>query len=285
MRRVSERLSSLAFTTIVLAALVLWLTWGILMAGSTAYSEGFFLMNSRLVREWLMDADGGSTLIKFWFTGLCFITALLGVNLIFCSWNKILRIMRAKLSRPRFLMLVIHMVFGLVALGHFGSFMLGYRYEKVLLGEGQSFGFRDGYRLKVDRVSFVDDPAVLEKSPRYLLSNDFHYRRNFADVVLFREGRVVLKDKVFVLRPLRRDGVQITLSRFTPPGGAKGAKRSGNPPGKADRQPKGGGPRVMFVISKNPVLIPFLVVYGVMIVGMGIYLAMTWQKPGVKMNC
>ncbi len=266
MKVLSEKLSSLAFTTVVLVALVFWLTWGILMAGSAAYVDRFGLMNSRLVRDWLLDPEGGSGLLKFWFAGLCFVVALLGVNLVFCSWKKILRIMRVKFSKSKLLMFAIHMVFGLVALGHFGSFMLGYRYERVLLGEGESFNFRGGYGLKVEQVHFVDNPAVLKQSPRYLRSGEFHYRRNFADIVLSRNGSEISRDRIYILKPARHQGVQITLSRFTPPKGMKGTGKEGTP-------------RVVFVVTKNPVLTAFLVTYVAMIAGMVIYLGITWRSP------
>jgi len=271
MKILSQRLSSLTFTTIVLVMLLVWLTWGILMAGSAAYVDRFGLMNSRLVRDWLLDPEGGSGLLKFWFAGLCFVVALLGVNLVFCSWKKILRIMRVKFSKSKLLMFAIHMVFGLVALGHFGSFMLGYRYERVLLGEGESFNFRGGYGLKVEQVHFVDNPAVLKQSPRYLRSGEFHYRRNFADIVLSRNGSEISRDRIYILKPARHQGVQITLSRFTPPKGMKGTGKEGTP-------------RVVFVVTKNPVLTAFLVTYGAMITGMIVYLAMTWRKSVFKSN-
>jgi hypothetical protein len=271
MKILSQRLSSLTFTTIVLVMLLVWLTWGILMAGSSATMNPFGAMNSRLVREWLMDSEGGPGLLKFWFGGLCVMMALLGANLVFCSWNKILRIMRVKFSGPKLLMLVVHMVFGLVALGHFGSFMLGYRYEKVVLAEGQSFSFGNGHGLKLEQVRFVDDPAILKKSPRYLTGNEFHYRRNFADILLSREGTEVSRDRISILRPARHGGVQITLARFAP---LKSMKGSG----------KRGSPRAVFIISRNPVLSAFLVAYGVMIVGMSIYLAMTWRKSVLNTN-
>jgi hypothetical protein len=271
MKGFSERLSSLTFTTLILIVLVFWLTWGILMAGSSGSTNPFVAMNQRLVRDWLIDPQGGSDLLKFWFGGLCVVVAFLGVNLVFCSWNKILRIMRVKFSGSKLLMLVVHLVFGLVALGHFGSFMLGYRYEKVLLGEGQSFSFGDGHAVQVKHVRFVDDPAILKKSPRDLTGDEFHYRQNFADIVLSQQGAEVTRDRVSVLEPARHEGVQITLARFVP---SKGTKGSG---GQAS-------PRVMFVITRNPLLPAFLVAYGIMIAGISVYLAMTWRKPGLKNN-
>lgn len=272
MKVLSEKLSSFTFTILVLVGLIFWMTWGILMAGSNAYADRFALMNSRLLRGWFMAPEGKSALLKFWFAGLCFLVALLGVNLIFCSWNRTLRIMRAKLRWSGIVMLVIHVVFGLVVLGHLGSFVVGYRYEKVLLREGQSFRFRDGHVLKVERVHFVDDPAILKRHLGYLSADKFHYRRDFADIVLSRDGKEVMKDRVYILRPARQEGVQITLARFAFPGRISGFNR-------------GKDPQAVFVVSKNPVLTGFLVVYAVMIVGMGIYLAATWQNPGLKMNC
>jgi hypothetical protein len=270
MSRVSEALSSLTFTTWTLVVLIAWFASGLLLARSESYSPGFAEMNGSLVREWLLTPDGGSALLKVWFVGLCLAMVLLGVNLVFCSWNRIFRIIRVRFSGPKLVMLIVHFIFGLVALGHFGGFMLGFRHDKVRLQEAQSFRFQDGYDLTVTDIHFVDDHRVLHKTRRELTRNEFHYRANYAEVVLRHNDRELGSDRLYVLRPVRRKGIQVTLKRFTP-------SRPGNP------DPKDAATAaVMLAVSRNPVLGVFLALYPVMIIGTGIYLVMTWRAGGSR---
>ncbi len=266
MNKISEKLSSLHYTSWNLVVLFLWFSWGIVLASLGSFYEGFRLMNSTLVRHWLAAPDTGCYLLKFWFVGLCILVAILGVNLVFCSWNKILRFIRVKINGPRLLMLVVHVIFGLVALGHFGGFMLGYKHDNVRLREGRSFSFQNGYEVKVAKIHFADDPVILKKPRRELTRDEFHYRSNFAEIVMSREGREIRKGRVYVLQPMRTKNIQVTLKRFTPP------RARGN--GK-----KGGKPGVAVAVSKNPILGVFLFIYPLMIIGIAIYLVMTWRSP------
>ena len=266
MKKISDQLSSLHFATWTLVVLLLWFVWGILLAGSETFSKGFYLMNGTIVRHWLTEPDNGFFLLKLWFIGLCVAVAFLGINLVFCSWNKILRFIITRFNGPKVLMLVVHILFGLVALGHFCGFMLGYRHDAVRLSEGQMFRFEDGHEVRITKIHFMDDPSVLKKSKRELTRDEFHHRSNYAEVVLSKQGREICRGRVYMLKPMRSKNIQVTLKRFTPP-----RARSGDI--------KGGKPGVIFVISKNPVSGVFLIIYPLMIVGIGIYLMMTWRLP------
>ena len=81
MKFISERLSSLKLTMVILSVLVFWLAWGILLADSDAQTSGFRIMNGTLAPEWFKMPDAVSMLLKTWFLGLCFFMGLLGVNL------------------------------------------------------------------------------------------------------------------------------------------------------------------------------------------------------------
>ncbi|MBW2248752.1 MAG: hypothetical protein JRF62_16550, partial [Deltaproteobacteria bacterium] len=184
MKKISEQLASLYVTTIILVVLILWFAWGILLAQSNTLAHEFDVMNSTLAPAWFSRTQGLSLLMKLWFVGLCVAMALLAINLVFCSWVKILKIIRIKLIMNKLVMLIIHIVFGVLALGHFGSFFLGYRYENVTLQQAQSFVLNDGYILSVKDIHFVDNPLVLEKSPKELGPEDYHHEDNFSEVTL-----------------------------------------------------------------------------------------------------
>ncbi len=262
MKRISRKLSSLSFTGWTVVALILWCTLGIVIAGSEGFRDQFHRMNDIILRDWLTRPQEGASLLKLWFVGMCAGMIVLGVNLVFCSWNKFLRLIRVnKGSRPRYIMLFVHILFGLVALGHFGSFMLGYRYENIRLGKGQSFAFDKGFSIKIERVHFIDDPRVLRMAHSDQSAADFHYRSNYADMVLNREAGEEYRGRAYILKPIRFKTMQVTLKRFTPA-----------------RSRDGGTPGVVLVVSRNPVLNVFLILYPFMIVGIGIYLGMTWRN-------
>ena len=163
MNRISEKLASLHYTTWNLVVLLLWLVWGILMDTSESLTKGFNEMNDVLIREWLVSQQADFLILKIWFIGLCLLMTFLGINLIFCSWDKIFRIIRARFNGPKFFMLIVHGIFGLVALCHLGGLMLGYEYNDIRLGEGNKYNFNDGYEIVVAGVTYISDYQVLKK--------------------------------------------------------------------------------------------------------------------------
>ena len=270
MKKISEQLASLYVTTIILVVLILWFAWGILLAQSNTLAHEFDVMNSTLAPAWFSRTQGLSLLMKLWFVGLCVAMALLAINLVFCTWVKILKIIRINLIMNKLVMLIIHVLFGVLALGHFGSFFLGYRYENVTLQQGQSFVLNDGYILSVKDVHFVDNPLVLEKSPKELGPEDYHHEDNFSEVALSRKGKQLTSGRIYFLRPLIYKNIQVTLKRFTQPKG----KTGGNPALQK--------PGVKLVVSKNPVKCLVFFLFPVMIVGIGVYMIMTWRQPRNK---
>lgn len=262
--KITEHLSSLNFAAWTLVVLFVWFVWGLVFAADKDFFNGLKQMNSILVRDWLMDPGQGLAYLKIWFVGLCLVMVVMGVNLVFCSWNRILRIMRNRFSGAKLFMLVVHVIFGLVALGHFGGFMLGYKYDDVALKKRGVFSFEQGFDLRVRDVHFMDDPQVLKKSRREIMRDEFHHERNFAEVALFQGGQKLLHDRIYLLKPLRYGNVQITLKQFLPPDEADEAFK--------------GLPGVKFAISCNPVLKVFLIIYPMMILGIGIHLSMTWRR-------
>lgn len=265
MKKISEHFASLYLTTIILLVLILWFTWGIFLARSSRFAHEFNVMKSTLAPAWFSPTHGLSLLMKLWFVGLCIVMVTLAINLVFCSWVKILKIIRIKLILHKLVMLIIHMVFGVVALGHFGSFFLGYRYENVNLHQGQSFTLKDGYVLSVTGVHFVDDPQVLTTPPKELSPDQYHHKANFSEVALSRNGKQLAGDRIYFLKPLTYKNIQVTLKRFMPPKDINGGNHALRKPG------------VKLVVSKNPIKLLVFSLFPVMIVGIGGYMIMTWR--------
>jgi hypothetical protein len=265
MKRIFEQLSSMQFTTVILAVLMLWFACGILLAESDAFCQGFKVMNSYLTPAWFSQPGRLSFLLKLWFAGLCLVMAILGINLIFCSWTKILKIMHNRQTASRLVMLIIHIVFGLVALGHFASFFLGYRYENIKLQEGQSLTLPEGYAVTVRNIHFVDDVTLPYQRPKKGGPGAFHPEANFCEVALTRNGAAVSEGKACSLTPFAWKGMQVTLNRFTPPKAMKNRDNTEREPG------------VRLIISRNPVKPFVFILFPVMIAGIGVYTVMTWR--------
>ena len=255
--KINETLSSLKLTTIIIVGLIIWFLWGIFLARSEILNKEFNMMNSLLVRDWLISDQNGFQTLKLWFAGLCLITITLGINLILCTWTKFYKIIRIKKSSSKLFILFIHAVFGLVALIHFGMFMLGYRYDDVRLGETQSFDFNNDYKITVLKVLFKHNPGVSEKSELNLSRNKFNLHSNFAEIVLKQKENELIRDKVYFLKPLNYGNIQITVKKFI-------------------------RPDAVFIITNNPLRYIFLVTFPLMIICTGIYLIMTWRNKFVN---
>lgn len=267
MSKVSEKLASMSLTVWTIVIMLLWLAWGMFMAGSSAYTKGFHGMNNVLVKDWFLSNQAGYTTLKLWFAGLCVLMVVLCVNLIFCSWEKIFRIMKAKFSGPKFFMLIVHTVFGFVALGHLGGLMLGYKHNNIQLGEGQRYGFEDGYEIELTKVLYINDHKTLKKSYRSITKDDFDYTKNFADITLRKDGRDISKDSIYILNPMRHKDIQVTLRGFIESPELNGSENDA-----------GTTPWVTVTVSRNPVLKIYLILYPIMIAGIFIHLILTWRS-------
>lgn len=269
MGRISERLASLHYTTWNLVVLLLWMVWGMLMAGSDSLKKAFNGMNNVLIRDWL-TTQNDFPMLKIWFIGLCILMTFLGINLIFCSWEKIFRIIRARFNGSKFFMLIVHAIFGLVALFHLGGLMLGYEHTNIQLGEGSIYGFEDDYEIGVTKVNYVSDYSVLEKQKKDITRDDFDYRKNYAEVVLKKDGTELKRGNISIFNPMDYGDIQVTLGNFMK------SPESGNKEGGDQAKPW-----IILTVSSNPVLDVFLVLYPLMIVGIIIHLIMTW-RPSAK---
>jgi len=270
MRMNAEKLGTLSLTTITLVTLLLWLAWGIIINGLDAFYKSFESMNTVLLREWLLNRQG-DFLLKVWFVGLCGLMVVLGMNLIFCTWSRFFWILRVNFNASRFLMLMVHLVFGLVALGHFAGFMLGYRYEDLRLGEGGVFRTSDGHEIRVETIQWAGDINAPRQTHGNAPKQGQIRETSFAETSISKGGRELHRDKAYTLAPVRYHDIQVTLKGFVRP-----VPSSGN---RKDQSLK---PVGLFVISKNPALRLFLFFYPLMILGIAVYLVLTWHETQQK---
>jgi hypothetical protein len=266
LKKITEKLSSMHLTLWVLVFMIMWVGAGLYMAGSESFTKDFRLMNNMLVRDWLFSNKTGAVILKTWFVILCAAMTVIGINLIFCSWSKIFRIMKIKFGGNQLFMLIVHCIFGFVALGHLGGLMLGFEYNNIRLGEDEKHSIAEGYRIGIKKIHFVGNAGALNKGKRNITRNDLNYKESYAEVSLSKGDDMLKTQKVYLLKPLNYRDVHVTLSSFV------ASEDSNRGPG-TDVPVLG-----MFTISCNPALKPFLTIYPVMIAGILIYLVMTWRK-------
>ena len=266
MSRVTEKLASLHYTAWNLILLLLWIAWGMFMTGSDAYTKGFQGMNNVHIRDWLISQQTYSSTLKIWFIGLCILMTFLGINLIFCSWDKFFKIVKTRFNGPKFFMLIVHAIFGFVALGHLGGLMLGYEHNNIQLGEGKTYSFEDGYQVEVKNINYVSDHKVLEKA-KYISRDEFDYQKNFAEIILSRNSKELNRDNIYLLSPMAYKDIQVTLRNFIK------SPESDNRQGDLEAKPW-----IILTVSRNPVLKIFLFLYPLMISGILIHLLMTWRS-------
>ncbi len=267
----------MSFASWTVAILILLCTAGILLFNSEKFSDGFHHMNDMILLDWLAHPQKGVPVLKIWFVCLCIVMVILGINLVFCSWNRFFRLISGKKTDiSKYIMLFVHILFGFAALCHFIGFISGYKYKNIYLNCGQSFNFDDVYSVRLKQIHFIDNFASLKLHHRDLTANNFHYNSNYADIQLIKNGDILCNGRIFILKPFCFSNMQITLKRFVPlafQSQIRKVYRNGKNISKNERKIG-----VQIIISKNPVLYAFFIIYPLMILGIFFYLGITWRE-------
>ncbi|MBN2232846.1 MAG: TonB-dependent receptor [Deltaproteobacteria bacterium] len=262
MNKPVSRLSSLRFTTWLLAALCFWFPGFLPLVHRGGGHEVTRIMNHGLVQDWLLHDAGVGDGLKIWFLGLVLLMALLALNLTICTWRRFTPGRGG--THPRIvLMFLIHLTFGLLLLAHGAGFFLGWKPPPVALRAGESIhpGTNPAWNLAVTGIDFRSDPAILTKPRRRWTRHDFDYARNTADIVLERNGSRLLAGRIATYRPLRRGDVQVTLLGFTPPA------------------PGSNSPGVRLLVTRAPCARPVVWLFHALILFTFCYGIATWNPP------
>jgi hypothetical protein len=258
-----KKLASLELTLICLGGLVVWLGLGAVLAVAPGSRETFTLMNHHLVFQWLAGPAQDAPLLMAWFIILCLWAALLFVNLLLCLFTRLWpQASRSGKSRW-WLLFAAHILFGLVMVAHAAGLTLGYKKEGLMLKPGQSVEWGQGWRMTLQEVVYKSDPELLKlnyRQARMQLNRErFPLGLNYAVVELSRNNHPLAKGRVGMLEPLVKDGLRVTLTRFTAP---------------ADD----GQPGARLVVSSSPLTALFFGGYGALILGLLILAATTWRR-------
>jgi len=144
--------------------------------------------------------------------------------------------------------------------------VMGEKQSRLLLFPGQVKTFGQ-YEIQVGDVVFSDDIKILtaqKKIQRALMTRkNIHIHKNHVFLTLLKSNSILALKKVMMLSPLQYKSVQITLIKFVIQG-------------------ENNGPGVMLTLTDNSLNRFFFVVYGVMILALAGFTAVTWKKPLTK---
>jgi len=286
-----KTLSSLRFMVISTSALVCWLIFGAVLGKTDAFRLVILRqMNNALIRDWILQEGTKNSIPCLWLIVLILIAGLLLVNMVFCTWNKLLNFGRGRARLSKILLLAVHILFFVIVLMHGISFIWGYK-EKADLVENGTFSMPGDLMLKVDEIRFTDDPGMLRMDRHARTKDAFHWEENYVRVSLMQGEDVLLSRKLRHMAPIKFKGTQISLFKFSDlsPGNQRTGKKGGcricgghedKPQKKITLQDV--RPGVNLVFTRNPIGSAFFWIYGFFVLTTGCYLILLRSRKGEK---
>lgn len=255
-----QRLGSIKITFYNLVFLISLMGAGVYL--SLVYKSDFKMMNEVILLEWLKTAWVDTPVLVIWFVWLCLGAALLFINALCCITKQISMALRS--GPEKWLFLVLHCLFVVVLICHGIILVVGSKQSNIELFPNESIIFENRYKIEVSDIIFADDVNILKadkNEQRELMTRkNIHRKLNFAKVLVSRDSKQVKEKKIFMLSPLRYGFVQVTLTKFI-------VKQ------EQGRDLVG----VNLTITRNYLSIFFFVIYGLMILSLGIYILLIFR--------
>lgn len=252
-------LASQRFTTGLLGLLCIWCTafpYILKLSGGKKIAKA---MNQSLFIDWFLQSSSQYPVLRFWFVSLCLLVGLLALNLVICSWRRFPP--QLGLSRQKWLMFLIHLIFGLLVAGHGAGFIWGWRPPPVKAHMNSSIELDQKHQLTIKEIIFHDNPQILKKPRNEWNSDDFSFYKNRANVSLSKNGVEIISGEIATYNPLQKGSLQITLLGFTPPA-----------PGTST-------PGIRLQASRAPFARPVIWLFHIMILLTFVYFMMTSKMP------
>jgi hypothetical protein len=243
MKKLIKFLGSLEFTAILMLALAIWFTLGAILSVSSQYGNTMRRLNDQLVLDslfgivvpsapvWspmfsLANIEQGKMsgfpmavgTVIHWLWGAVAISFLIGINLILATKDWLMEFLRRKFNYRKVMLLLMHLLFGIVLLGHLVSAVSGFKLNGFPLKPGLHAELSDGYRLNIDRVSPESEERNGQSGkhePEWYSTDGFTFSKSKVFFTLFKDGAPVFKGVTSDFEPACFDGFQFTVTPFS----------------------------------------------------------------------
>ena len=256
-----QKLASIKLTFYLLTALVLLMGCGVWM--SLTLPAQFKAMNLVSIWEWLPRALVEAPTVPIWFLLVCIRAALLGLNAFACSLTRLWARARRTGEARAWLFFILHCFFLMVLFCHGLILFVGEKQSNLEARPGNRHAIGP-YAVEIHRVVFTDDLELLDipyKQRRaYMTRESIHLDQNFVELTLYKNDMALFSKKIFMLAPLKRGDLQVTLTEFLPPTAAQS------------------GPGARITLTLNPLNRIFFSIYAAMILALAGFTALTWKR-------
>ena len=244
MRKLIRLLGSLELTLILMVLVSIWFALGAVLAVSSQYGNTVRLLNDQLVwkslfelphqggkiwsssfnwiqiyREMLAWLPSPDSTVRHWLWGALVLAFLLGVNLILGTWAWVVDFFRRRLDFRRFLLLTMHVLFGVVLVGHLVSAVVGVKaVGEVPVRVGERIEFLNRYALEVEKVESdrIGERPKGGGSAKVWLTPDHYVRQPLlVSYTLYDDGRPVHSGQVGTFQSDEFEGLRISLLPFS----------------------------------------------------------------------
>ena len=181
-------MGSLKLTLVMMLLVAIWFTVGAILSVSSQYGNAFRLLNDILIGKALFGLPSVTTrvwsplfrldrirddmisslpspevAVVGWMWVAFILAFLLGVNLIFGTRHWFFDIFKKRLDFRKFLLFAMHILFGVVLVGHLISAVSGFKaVGEFPIGKGQKMTFLEEYTLKVDGINIGSPHSNLQ---------------------------------------------------------------------------------------------------------------------------
>jgi hypothetical protein len=263
MKNIIKFLSSMKLTAVLVILLIVILMTGSFLTRWDDIYNGFKEMNDLITLDWFLNIDTHNTLIVVWFIVLCCVAVMFGINLVLCTWDNLLKVAIKRKTTKSIVLFTVHVIFIAILLMHAFALLIGFKHGNVVLSEGSEYVFQNNYTLRLDKIHYIDNPALLKqkkKSHRLEMTLDkFHYKDNYASLSLEKDGKELISGNASIFSPVFGKGLQLTVDKFIID------KKTGNLCAK-------------ITITKNPLTWPFFLFYALGILSISIFLVLRWKQ-------
>ncbi len=243
MKKIVRILGSLELTLVLMLLVSLWFALGAVLAVSSQYGNTVRSLNDQLVwkslfelprswdkiwsasfnwvqiqREIVAGFPSPDRTVKTWLWAAFALAFLLGINLLFGIRHWLADFFRRRLDFRRFLLLTVHVLFGVVLVGHLVSALWGVKaVGQIPVRVRERIELPERLALEVDGIEVLDAKDVTGREGERAWMTPDRYLRQPVRVhyTIYEQGRPVHRGQVGTFAPDAYRGLRVTLIPFS----------------------------------------------------------------------